>query len=259
MEVKKLLIIPDKDDLEIYEDLAEKYDVGFEFNDFFLPMILEDEGKVCDIVQRYKLSDGLPDYCTSHGAFLDVTVFSDDIRIVEVSNYRVEQSLKIATELGVKGVVFHTNYIANFVQKSYCDSWVERNFIYWSKKLEKYSNLDIYIENMFDIEPFLLEKLAKKLSIYKNFGVCFDYAHAHVFGDKNKVDEWVKSLHPYVKHIHINDNDFKEDLHLPLGEGCINWDIFKKYYEQYFSEASVLLELRGYQNIKKSIEFLKSL
>lgn len=259
MEVKKLLIIPDKDDLEIYEDLAEKYDVGFEFNDFFLPMILEDEGKVCDIVQRYKLSDGLPDYCTSHGAFLDVTVFSDDIRIVEVSDYRVEQSLKIATELGVKGVVFHTNYIANFVQKSYCDSWVERNFIYWSKKLEKYSNLDIYIENMFDIEPFLLEKLAKKLSIYKNFGVCFDYAHAHVFGDENKVDEWVKSLHPYVKHIHINDNDFKEDLHLPLGEGCINWDIFKKYYEQYFSEASVLLELRGYQNIKKSIEFLKSL
>ncbi len=259
MEVKKLLIIPDKDDLEIYEDLAEKYDVGFEFNDFFLPMILEDEGKVCDIVQRYKLSDGLPDYCTSHGAFLDVTVFSDDIRIVEVSDYRVEQSLKIATELGVKGVVFHTNYIANFMQKSYCDSWVERNFIYWSKKLEKYSNLYIYIENMFDIQPFILERLAKKLSIYKNFGVCFDYAHAHVFGDENKVDEWVKSLHPYVKHIHINDNDFKEDLHLPLGEGCINWDIFKKYYEQYFSEASVLLELRGYQNIKKSIDFFKSL
>ncbi len=259
MEVKKLLIIPDNDDLKAYEELSSKYNVGFEYNDFFLPMTLDDEEKICTIIQTYKLSDGLPDYCTSHGAFLDVTIFSDDSKILEVSDYRVEQSLKIASELGAKGVVFHTNYIANFIQKSYCDSWVEKNFLYWSKKLEKYSNLDIYIENMFDIKPFLLERLAEKLSVYKNFGVCFDYAHAHVFGDEAKIDDWVKALHPYVKHIHINDNDFKEDLHLSLGEGRIDWDKFKKYYEQYFMDASVLIELRGYENIKKSLEYLKSL
>ena len=259
MEVKKLLIIPDKNDLSLYEELVEKYNVGFEYNDFFLPMVLDEDSKIHDIMQIYKASDNLPEYCTSHGAFLDVTIFSDDKKIVEVSDYRVEQSLKIATELGAKGVVFHTNYIANFIQKTYCDSWVERNFVYWSEKLKKYSNLNIYIENMFDIEPFLLERLAKKLSMYKNFGVCFDYAHAHVFGDEQKVDEWVETLHPYVKHIHINDNDFKEDLHWPLGQGCIDWNKFKMHYEKYFAEASVLIELRGYENIKKSIEFIKAL
>ena len=85
----------------------------------------------------------IPRYCTYHGAFLDVTIFSQDSKILEVSDYRVEQSIAIARRLGAKAIVFHTNYISNFRQKEYRESWVEKNASYWSKKLCKYPDINI--------------------------------------------------------------------------------------------------------------------
>ena len=104
-----------------------------------------------------------------------------------------------------------------------------------------------------------MEKLAKRLSAYENFGVCFDYAHVHAFGDETQIESWVKALSPYVKHIHINDNDFTADLHLALGEGKIDWKRFKEYYETYFPQASVLVEMKNLTDAEKSLEFIRKL
>lgn len=156
-------------------------------------------------------------------------------------------------------MVFHTNFIPNFHTDFYRKNWVERNEIYWKAKLEKYRDMHLYMENMFDMSYDLLAELAGRLSRYENFGICFDYAHAHVFGDEKKIYEWVKAFAPYVRHIHINDNDFKSDLHQPLGEGRIDWKMFKEFYENYFPEASVLIEVKNLQDIEKSLNFIQSL
>lgn len=259
MKVKKLLIIPDKENIETYLDIAKENDLGFEYNDFFLPHVLDDDAKVKDTISFFKNLSDMPDYSTSHGAFLDVTIFSDDKKIYDVSDFRIEQSLRIASQLEAKGVIFHTNYIPNFTLESYRKSWVERNYLYWSEKLKEYPQINIYMENMFDTDWKLLVELAEKLSEFDNFGICFDYAHAHVFGNVDEIDCWVEAVSPYVKHIHINDNDFKNDLHQALGEGSIDWNKFKVHYENYLSEASVLLELKGIDKIKSSLEFLNKL
>lgn len=115
------------------------------------------------------------------------------------------------------------------------------------------------MENMFDTDPELLAKLAERMADVPNFGVCFDYAHAQVFGDENRMEEWVKMLAPYVKHLHINDNDLRSDLHLPLGEGKIDWNKFRQFYESYFSQASVLIEVTGLERAKRSLQFLEQL
>ena len=259
MDINKVLIIPEKNNIKTSLSIAEEFNCGFEYNDFYIPKILDDEIELKNTIDYYKNLSSKPEYCTLHGAFFDVTVFSDDAKIYEVSDYRVEQSLKVASELGVKGVVFHTNYTPNFKLESYCDNWVMRNYEYWVKKLEKYPNLNIYMENMFDTDWLLLERLAKKLADRENFGICFDYAHGCVFGDEKEIEEWVIALSPYIKHIHINDNDFKSDLHLALGDGKIDWCRFRKHYETYFPDASVLVEMRGEEKIRKSLELLKSL
>ena len=259
MKINNILIIPDKDNIEESLHLADAYHCGFEYNDFFLPALLDDKAAMRETVQFYKNLGKLPEYCTSHGAFLDITIFSDDARIREASDYRVEQSLSIARELGAKGVVFHTNYLPTFNLESYRQNWVERNFEYWSEKLSKYSDLNIYMENMFDADHILLVALADRLKDVDNFGICFDYAHAHVFGDETKINDWVTGVAPYVKHLHINDNDFKADLHLALGDGDIDWKLFRRYYEAYFTDSSVLIEMRGTEKIRKSLEFINSL
>lgn len=259
MKMNKVLIIPDKTRIADYMELADRYKLGFEYNDFFLPKLLDDEKKLEETQKIYLDNNNIPSYCTMHGAFLDVTVFSDDSLILKASDYRVEQSLSIAENLGAKGVVFHTNYIANFKTDSYRRGFVERNVEYWSKKLEEHKDIQIYIENMFDDTPELIAELGASMSSNERFGICFDYAHAHVFGDEHNIEDWVVRLAPYVKHIHINDNDYKSDLHLAVGDGLIDWNMFKYYYEKYFSESTVLIEVNGLEKIKSSLEFLNNL
>ena len=94
--------------------------------------------------------------------------------------------------------------------------------------------------------------LAEDLKEYNNFGICFDYAHAKVYGDD--IEEWFRELAPYIKHMHINDNNLKDDLHLAIGEGKIDWDEFVTMVQKYSIDSSVLIEVTG---IEKQIESLQ--
>lgn len=259
MKIERLLMIPDPENLERSIEIAQKYGCSFEYNDFYLPEFADDQDRVRERIEMYKSENRLPDGCHLHGAFLDVTVFSDDPKIVEVSDYRVEQSLSAARSIGAKAVIFHTNYMPNFQVDYYCKNWIERNASYWKQKLEKYKDINIYMENMFDMSYELLTQLAQRLCTYPNFGVCFDYAHAHAFGDEKQIDSWAASLAPYVKHLHINDNDLVNDLHLCIGEGRIDWKLFKKNYETYFPKASVLVEIKSLDAAEKSLEYIQKL
>lgn len=262
MKFRQLLMIPDYEKLEESILLAEQYQAGFEYNDFYLPAFMDREEQVEEKIQGYlqqKEAGRLPAYCTCHGAFLDITVFSDDPKVVKISDERIRQSLNTAKKLSAKGVVFHTNYIVNFLQDSYRSNWISRNEKYWRGICKEFPEIQIYMENMFDDNPELLAKLAERMADVPNFGICFDYAHAQVFGDENRIEEWVQMLAPYVKHLHINDNDFRSDLHLPLGEGKTDWNKFRQYYESYFPQASVLIEVTGLERAKKSLQFLEKL
>ncbi|MCM1236190.1 MAG: hypothetical protein NC489_39405, partial [Ruminococcus flavefaciens] len=59
------------------------------------------------------------------------------------------------------------------------------------------------------------------------------------------------------KHIHINDNDLKQDLHLALGDGQIVWERFQKYYEQYFKDCSILSETAELAFQRRSLDYIK--
>lgn len=259
VNIDKLMIIPQRDSIEEYMRLADEYGCGFEYNDFFTPKLLDDEEELNKCIELYNKTGNKPRFSTVHGAFFDVTVFSDDPRIMEVSELRVNQSLEVAKRLGAHAVIFHTNYIPNFRVDSYMDGWVEKNVLFWSRKLKEYPELSIYIENMFDTDCELLGRLGERMKDYSNFGICFDYAHAHVFGDEKDIDIWVRTLAPYVKHIHINDNDFDKDSHLALGDGRIDWKKFKNYYQKYLKGASVLLEVTGIEKTRQSLEYIKNL
>ncbi len=248
------LIVSKADKLEEYKTISGEYGVSFEINDFFIPAILDDEIKQEEIIQKY-FNIGIPKDSTMHGVFFDIAIFSQDEKIRTVSLERMIQSMEIARRLGVKGVVFHTNYNPYLPSASYKKYFIDTTVQGLSQLLEKYSDIEIYIENMFDTEPDILQGISKKLSHYENYGVCLDWAHVNVYGHNNV--EWIECVSSYVKHIHINDNDLKEDLHLSLGEGKINWEEFFKYYTTYFTHCSVLIEMGEPNNQRKSLEYIR--
>lgn len=252
-----LLIIPDFNNLDASVELANEWKLNFEYNDFFLPGILDDSEEVRRRISVYKSLGRDTSGDTMHGAFLDITVHSDDRLIAKVSSDRIHACMDIAKELGVKGVVFHTNIVPNFRTQFYLDNWVKRNEEYWRKLIDEYPEQCVYIENMFDKSFAELMRLGERFVDEERFGVCLDYAHAVVFGWESP-KTWVENLAPYISHMHINDNDTVADLHLPVGAGYISWGDYNAYMRRNAIDCSVLIEVSGVDNQKQSLEYMKS-
>jgi len=248
--------IPEYGKAEEWGELSEKYGLSFEYNEFFNPAVLEDDNKIDEIVGIYNSLGRDRSNDTLHGAFLDITVSSSDPMIRNASDYRVSQSLEIASRLNACGVVFHTNYLTDFKSNVYRQNWVDLNVKYWGRKCREYTNLNIYLENMFDDTPELLGKVAEGLSETENFGVCLDMAHA--FLSKTALKDWIEALSGHIKHIHLNDNDGLEDLHLPIGAGKLDWNILNEK-DLFERDPSVLIEVSGKEKLEESYRFLKSI
>jgi len=253
--MKGLHLIPDRTNLEESLDIINKHQCACEYNDFFLASILDDKKKQLEIIDAYaKLrTDFSKD--TMHGAFLDVTVHSSDAKIRDISELRVRQSMDIAKEMGLRGVVFHTNRLYGFRDAVYLKGWKDMNKRFFASICEAYPNQQILMENMFDEAPDVLCGLAKEMTEYDNFGICLDYAHATI--SDTPAEEWMKMLAPYVRHMHINDNDLKNDLHAAVGDGQIDWKTFEKELEIYHIDASILIEVTGREKQKKSLAYMK--
>ena len=251
----RMLIVSRADQLDAYKQLAEEYSVGFEINDFFAPEVLDDEDKVNFIIKQYE-NVGVPEGSTMHGAFYDVVIFSEDEKIRAIAKQRMEQSLSIAERLHVRAVIFHTNITPMLSGEVYNQSVIDKTCSYLEELLRSHPDVDIYMENMFDADPDILVQISKKLfDSYSNFGICLDYAHASI--SPTPISKWIKALFPYVKHIHINDNDLQRDLHWALGDGQIDWELFGYYYAKYLSQCSLLIETTEIDRQRKSLNYLR--
>ncbi len=251
----KMYCIPKMDQLDEFYHYAKEHNLAFEYNDFFVPQVLMDEGKIQQLIEIYKSLDRDRSEDTLHGAFLDIVVNSEDPEIYAISRKRVCQCMDIARQLGVKAVVFHTNYITNFRLEFYRNCWLERNECFWREMLALYPDMMIYIENMFDESPDMLRELACRMEGEERFGVCLDLAHAYISG--TAVEEWVTQLAPYIKHIHVNDNNGTEDSHLPIGAGAFPWEKYKAYMKQLPGDVTALIEVRSIEALKASFSFMR--
>ncbi len=273
--MSKLYLVPDRKDMERMCALAAEYGCAFEYNDFYIAEVMDDMEKQEEIISGYRkyrngcsqndfakddfsenrFSQNLFSTDTMHGAFLDVTIHSDDPLIRDASMLRIRQSMEIAKRMGLKGVVFHTGRLAGFRAANYLRNWRDRNVAFFTEIAQQYPAQQIYMENMFDEAPDILAGLAEKMRDVENFGVCLDYAHAMLFGHSGR--EWIETLAPYIRHIHINDNDLQNDLHLAVGAGALDWQEFDDLIRQNRIEAPVLVEVNGYEAQRESLQYMK--
>lgn len=249
-------IIPDAKNLQGTEQYAKEQGVLFEYNDFFHPEVLENTVRIEEGIHAYCELDRDRSRDTMHGAFFDVTVFSYDEKIREISFMRMQQSMEIAKRLGVRAVIFHGNYLP-FLKGNYYDE----NWLKWTEKAVRrltkdFPETEIYLENMFEDSPEMLGKLAERLQDVPSFGICLDYAHALLCSDGG--EPWFASLSPYIRHIHVNDHCFTGDVHFVPGDGMTDWNLFFRLKERYAPEATVLCEVSGLDAAKRGIAFLKN-
>lgn len=253
----EISFIPDFSRIDESVAIAEKYGAHFEYNDFFLPVVYTNQEEIDKRIEAYLSYDRDKSLDTMHGAFLDMTIHSTDPVIAEHSKKCIRQSMDIAKRLGVKGVVFHTGLIAGFKDYNYVSNWITTNADFFTQICTEYPDINVYMENMFDLDYELLWLLANRMVNVKNFGICLDYAHAAV--SNIKPIEWLRNCAPFIKHIHINDNDLVNDLHMTLGKGEIDWQEFHDELLKLVDEGgikempSILLELKSLESFEESM------
>lgn len=249
------LIIPDFERREESARLAKEYNAGFEYNDFFLPCVYENEAEIKRRISGYKELDRDRSKDTLHGAFLDTVISSDDSFIAEYSQKLLRQSMEIARELSVKGVVFHSGLVPGVTTPAYLNNWLLRQEVFYRELCEDFPDLTVYMENTQEAAPKFLLPLIERMSDCKNFKICLDYAHAVI--SKTSAEQWITELQPYIAHMHVNDNDLLSDLHQVPGEGKIDWWKYAMLTAG-IKEVSVLIELSGPEKQKKALDFLES-
>jgi sugar phosphate isomerase/epimerase len=94
---------------------------------------------------------------------------------------------------------------------------------------------------------------------------CLDIGHANLVPAGSKSIDLIQQFRNILKHIHIHDNvggdSEKHDIHLPIGEGNINFEpIFKKLKQvNYTGNITIELYKPEFEARIKSIKRLKEL
>lgn len=247
-------LIPNIKDIDRALYIADKYSMSFEYNEFSKPEIYTDEKEISRVIDFYKALNRDRSGDTMHGTFLGVDIAAIDPVIRDRSRELCKLSADIAEDLTLKGVVYHTGLLGLLRVSYYIENWVDTAEEFFGSLCEKHKKTCFYLENSFEQEPDVFIKLMGRLGKYDNFKLCLDYGHAVL--TPTPIETWVDAFLPYIGHMHLNDNDLRDDLHLAVGSGNIDFEKYKQLLESKNINTSVLLEMNDYDNVLASIDYL---
>ena len=207
-------------DIEYDLACAEEFGLGAEVQVFGMPPYL---GKDCtnEIERMAERLEGLAGPVGVHGPFMDLAHFSPDPAIREVCRKRYLEAFDLADALNAEYVIFHTQYNTMLRLPDYPEMFHQQSMEFWPQIVAEAERrgITICMENMFDEDPLPSRRLADEIAS-RRFKLCLDIAHAVIYSDIN-IANWIDAFQPHLRHVHINDCDGINDLHLALGKGTL--------------------------------------
>lgn len=230
------------------EELNE-VNIGVEIQDFTEANLSEEEVEF--LIDKYKKElKYLDNIKALHGPFLDLKPSSPDMKIREVSYKRYLDTIKIARELEIDYLIFHSQ-INPYLNDPFLKELNNRQAKeFWVKALDEvrdYKGL-ILLENIFEEEPIILKELIQAINL-PNIKINLDIGHANL--GKVSLEEWIKELKDHIGYIHIHSNNGKYDTHNPPQEK----EIKDLYYllDKYNINPPLSLEYK-IDNIREEME-----
>lgn len=206
-------------------EVAKDYGCSLEINETCISENLDEEkveetkANIRDMIAE---GDCFNKKIFAHGPFTEITPDAMDPKVLKLTWDRYESAVKICRELGIKDIVFHSGY----VPRTYYKEWHHKRSVKFLKEFctKVAGDMNIYIENVFDDEPYMLRNLIEEIDLI-NVKACLDIGHANVASlPEYNVFDWIDVLRPVLGHTHLHDNDGEIDLHLPLGCGVMEVD-----------------------------------
>jgi sugar phosphate isomerase/epimerase len=129
--------------------------------------------------------------------------------------------------------------------------------------VKKANNLGITLclENMFPQAHFLIQpyEFQEIFKAFPELRLTLDIGHANLGAGKNRSSEFIHHYGYRIGHVHANDNFGKEDNHLPIGAGVIDFEKILKELNQAQYNETITLEVfsRDRDYLKISMEKIK--
>jgi sugar phosphate isomerase/epimerase len=179
--------------------------------------------------------------------YLKVKICSDDKAIEALYKW-----IDLYEAIGIKNMVLHCdNMIDTDLNKA---QKTEKNIENLSILADyvKGKNITICLENLRPHSPQqgeLVDRNADDLLYIidrigsDKFGICLDTGHSLVFGDD--LGEMVRISAPWLKVLHVHDNDGHSDQHLLPWLGAADWDGFARALAEIGYDGSISFETDG--------------
>lgn len=155
-------------------------------------------------------------------------------------------ALEVSAELGIKKAVLHPGYIMG-LGKFILNKAKEYGMKSIETILKKAGDLRIVlcIENMFPQSNFLShpQEFQEVFDTFPDLRLTLDIGHANLGGGKNKALEFIHRYGYRINHVHANDNFGKEDNHLPIGAGIIDFEKILRELKQSSYDDTITLEV----------------
>lgn len=160
----------------------------------------------------------------------------------------IEQCLCIAAEVNA-GVVVHPGYFAWAEERTKAERQLGVSLRDLTRLGKEYS-VSFYVENMGNWNYFFL-KTPDELPLIGDTPLALDVGHAH----QNHC--LVEFLSFPAGHYHLHDNNSKEDSHVAIGEGTIDFKPVMKAVQK--NTITPVIEVATFEGVQKSIQALTGL
>ncbi len=239
----------------LLQEIEEFGEMGFDYVELTMDppeatpqKILEQKRPIQILLDRYGMG------IIGH---LPTFVWTSDLyeSLRKVSVQETLDALEAGAELGIEKAVLHPGYITG-LGRFVLDKAKGYGMESIKTILNKATGLGmtLCLENMFPQAHFLSKphEFQEVFESFPDLRLALDVGHANLGGGKNKSSEFIHQYGYRINHIHANDNFGKEDNHLPVGAGIIDFEkILKELNETQYDETLTL------EVFSKDREYLK--
>ena len=172
-----------------------------------------------------------------------------DEKARELAACRYRQAIDLAEGYGSHKIVIHGGYTPWFYHPAW---YVSQSIAFWKDFLKENPDVNIVLENVLETTPDLIVDIVEGVND-PWLRMCFDVGHINAYSYVPILD-WLETCAPWIGHIHINNNDGREDQHSGLHEGSVPMKEVLRRIDTLCPEATVTLEMT---EVKPSLDWLK--
>jgi sugar phosphate isomerase/epimerase len=194
-----------------------------------------------------------------HAPFADINIASPSQYMLKAMLKRLEKSISLANILEAYVWVFHPGLKTGISMFYPGADWIQNcKTARLLCDMAEEHGVKIAIENVPEPYPFLMKSVEHFKMFYEDsavdLGIALDIGHANLNG---QIELFLETFHDKIVHIHAHDNGGKDDEHLGVGRGTVNWKKIATLLKQINYNGTVIVE--SVKHVPESIEKLKAL